>query len=143
MIWECTPIIIIHLFLLYQTRPVNGHYAPACLQKTKSIKYKSVLSLKRDGWRLSRKIWSVLFHYFPGDTQAETKPTGSASCNNTGAFLAPQEHKVFLPATWHPQVLLPPFCMDFQCIPPALAAPPPIWPCWQLENSTWESVGYC
>lgn len=65
-----------------------------------------MLLLKRDGWRPSRKIRSLLY-CFLRDTRAECKPTGSAFRTTTRAFLAvlphvPQEHKLFSPATRHP-----------------------------------------
>lgn len=65
-----------------------------------------MLPLKRDSWRPSRKIWSLLY-CFLCNTRAECKPTVSASCTTMRAFLAvlphvPQEYKLFSPATGHP-----------------------------------------
>ena len=108
----------------------------------------AVLSLKRYGWRLSRKIWRFLLCCFLYDTWAETKPTGSASCITTQGFPAvlpqiPREHELFSPATWHPQVLLPPFCTGSPCIPPTLATTSPhVSPLPALAIRKW-CLGVC
>lgn len=89
----------------------------------------AVLSLKRYRQRFSGKNLKVFFSaaFF---VTPEPKPNPQAQFLHhhvkfpSHAPPCSREHKLLLPMTQHPQVLLTPFCTGFWYIPPAPATPP-------------------
>lgn len=108
-----------------------------------------MLSLKRDGWRPSRKIWRFLLSVvFFVTLELEPNPQGQlpAPPRQLSRLSYPTSHGNTSCSLL--RLSTPKCCPPFLHGLPAHPACPshttsPSWPRWQSENGIWESVGYC